>query len=168
MNLHYVGKWIKEDTGRGRGGEGAAVDEKKAMEMRSWADRGDGWKCSEERAHAEKQKNGVESDRDRGKKTNMRFTKRRIGRVGEFNERIPNDRGNKPVSFSWSNWSSGCGRCSIIGRGGGEEPVLSALTPLYFPVSLIWQPCCLLTDSSSSHVLLPAPTGISPTGSQWG
>lgn len=29
MNLHYVGKWVKEDTGRRKG---AAVDEMKTTE----------------------------------------------------------------------------------------------------------------------------------------
>ena len=37
-------------------------------------------------------------ERDRGKKKHARFRKRRIGRVREFNKRIPTDRQNKLIS----------------------------------------------------------------------
>lgn len=48
MNLHYVGKRVKEDTTWRKG------DERKEIESR--ADRGDGWRRSKDRAHAEQEK----------------------------------------------------------------------------------------------------------------
>lgn len=58
------------------------------------------------------------------------------------------NRGDKPISHSWSNWSLDCEHCSIIGRGRGAA-AHNALSPLYFLLSLIWQPHCLLQTFTS-------------------